>query len=260
MNALAEVRALYQAGRYAEAEAGARSVAAAQERPHDEPYAPMALGMAALSASALGRNTEALALYDALLPDFDKVFGPEHTMTLKLRTDRAQALNLLGRHEECKAECTEVVHLATSNRTPETPYVLMAALNGQIAALSALGDYRAVEELTRDFLSTHNRTDQFTLIVQLSLTTSLNAQGRHEEALAEAERADEIHRSLPPEHRGPETGAADLATATALHGLGRDAEARPLAASVHDACLTAFGPANIRTIQAEALLTRIDGN
>ncbi|MEX0169161.1 tetratricopeptide repeat protein [Streptomyces sp. LMG1-1-1.1] len=259
MNDLAEVRALYQAGRYAEAEAGALSIAAAQKRPHDEPFAPMALGVAALAAGALGRSDEALATFDALLPDYDRIFGPDHTMTLKLRTDRAQALNMLGRHNECEAECVEVMHLAARNETPEMPYVVMAALNGQIAALNALGNYQAVEGLTRDFLAAHDRVDQFTLVVRLSLTTSLNAQGRHEEAIAEAERADEIHRSLPAEQRGPEAGAADLATAMALHGLGRDAEARPLAAAVHEASLTAFGPDNNRTIQALALLTRIDG-
>ncbi|MGW8352869.1 tetratricopeptide repeat protein [Streptomyces wedmorensis] len=259
MEALAQVRALYQAGRYAEAEAEARAVAAAQSRPHDEPFAPMALGIVGLAASAQGRHAEALTTYDALLPDYDKLFGAEHSVTLKLRTDRAHVLNMLGRHEECEAECVAVMETAALTETPETPFLVIAALNGQITALNARGDHPAAEGLAREFLSVHSEPDQFTLLVRLSLALSLNGQNRHEEALAEAKRADEIHRGLPPEHRGPETAAPDLAAATALHGLGHDTAARTLATTAYDACLTAFGPDNIRTTQARTLIDRIDG-
>ncbi|WP_327250442.1 hypothetical protein [Streptomyces sp. NBC_01244] len=55
-----------------------------------------------------------------------------------------------------------------------------------------------------------------------------------------------------------ETGAVELAAATALLGLGRDTEARQLAATAHDACLAAFGPDHRRTTEARALLDRIN--
>ncbi|WP_409467216.1 hypothetical protein [Streptomyces sp. HC307] len=98
-----------------------------------------------------------------------------------------------------------------------------------------------------------------TLVLRLGLARSLNGQARHEEALAEAEHADEPRRSLPEEQRRAETGAVELAVATALLGLGRGIEAHPRAAAAHDACLAAFGPDHCRTAEARALLDRIDG-
>ncbi|MFE0332022.1 tetratricopeptide repeat protein, partial [Streptomyces sp. NPDC058960] len=83
-------------------------------------------------------------------------------------------------------------------------------------------------------------------------------QARHEEALAEAERADELRRSLSEEQQGrPETGAVEPAVATALLGLGRVTEAHSRASAAHDACLAAFGPNHHRTTEARALLDRI---
>ncbi|KJY26734.1 hypothetical protein VR44_29280, partial [Streptomyces katrae] len=58
---LAGARALYEAGRHAEAEAEARSVAAAVGRHPDDLAVPMAVSIAALAASAQGRHEEALA-------------------------------------------------------------------------------------------------------------------------------------------------------------------------------------------------------
>ncbi|MEW2586994.1 hypothetical protein [Streptomyces virginiae] len=49
-----------------------------------------------------------------------------------------------------------------------------------------------------------------------------------------------------------------MATATALLGLGRGTEARPLAAAAHDACLATLGPDHRRTAEAQTLLARID--
>ncbi|GGV63628.1 hypothetical protein GCM10010277_69830 [Streptomyces longisporoflavus] len=47
--------------------------------------------------------------------------------------------------------------------------------------------------------------------------------------------------------------------ATALLELGRHSEARVRAATANEACLASFGPAHRRTIEARALLDRIDG-
>ncbi|WP_232108076.1 MULTISPECIES: hypothetical protein [Streptomyces] len=67
-----------------------------------------------------------------------------------------------------------------------------------------------------------------------------------------------MRRGLPEEQRGPETGAVELAVATALLGLGRHTEARSQAVAAHDACLTAFGPDHHRTAEARALLNRMN--
>jgi hypothetical protein len=46
--------------------------------------------------------------------------------------------------------------------------------------------------------------------------------------------------------------------ATAFLGLDRGSEARLRAAAAHDACLASFGPDHRRTVEARALLDRID--
>ncbi|MFE7094371.1 tetratricopeptide repeat protein [Streptomyces erythrochromogenes] len=255
---LTQAMALYRAGRHAEAEAEARSVAAARSRRRDDAYAPLALGIAALAAGAQGRHADAVATYDALLPTFGRIFGAEHAQTLKLRSDRAQALSSLARYAECEAECAAVARAAARGTGPDMPLVATAARNGQIYALAALGRHPEAEALARETLAAHRAEDRFTLVLRLGLARSLNGQDRHEEALDEAERAEGLSRRLPQEQRRPETGAVELATATALFGLGRGAEARPLVAAARDACLAAFGPDHRRTAEAEALLGRID--
>ncbi|MFE2554301.1 tetratricopeptide repeat protein [Streptomyces sp. NPDC059355] len=253
---LDKAAALYGAGRYAEAEAEARAVAGSRRR--NDPYAPLALGVAALATGAQGRHAEALAAYDALLPAFAATFGAEHPQALKVRSDRAQTLSALGRYSESEAECEAVARAAARGAGPEMPLVVAAARNGLIYALGAQGRHPEAEALAREALAAHREQDRFALVLRLGLVRSLNGQARHEEALAEAERADELHGRLPAEQRRAETGAVELALAGALLGLGRGAGARARAVSAHDACLAAFGPDHRRTVEARALLDRID--
>jgi tetratricopeptide (TPR) repeat protein len=247
--------ALYQAGRYAVAEAEARAVASFRSWPRED--APKALGIAAAAMGAQGRHSEALAEYDALLPVFDRVFGAEHPQTLRLRSNRAQTLAVLFRHAECEAECADLARAAAGGRGPEMPLTEAAAQNGLIYALNGQGRHPEAEALAREALAARRRPDRFTLVLRVGLASSLHGQGRHEEALAEAERADELRRSLPEEQRGPEAGAVELVMATSLQGLGRGTEARTRAVAAHDACLAAFGPNHHRTAEARALLDRI---
>lgn len=253
---VAGARALFEAGRYAEAEAEARSVAAARGRHADDLAAPMAVSIAALAASAQGRHAEALALYDERLPVVGEVFGEGHRLTLKLRLGRAEVLNQLGRYREAVLECGDVARVAGQ---AEMPYVAMDALTAQIRAFEMMGDFAAVEKLARGILGAHDGLDRYTVRVRLSLAFSLNVLERHEEALAETERAALLDRAFTPAERAPETGLADLNRATALFGLGRAAEARPPAAASHGDCLEVFGADHPRTTQARLLLDRIDG-
>ncbi|WP_342745289.1 tetratricopeptide repeat protein [Streptomyces colonosanans] len=256
---MTQATALYQAGDYAEAEAEARAVAAARSRPRDDPYAPLALSIAALATDAQGRHAEAASTYDALLPVFGRIFGVEHPQTLQLRSNRAQTLSALARHVECEEECAAVARAAARGTGPEMPFIAAAARNGLVYALNAQGRHPEAEALAREAIATHRVPDRFTLVLQLGLARSLNAQARHGEALVEAERADELHRSLPKEQHRPDSGAVELAMATALLGLGHGTEARTRAAAAHDTCLAAFGPDHRRTAEARALLDRIDG-
>lgn len=184
-------------------------------------YAPLALGIAALATGAQGRHAEAVTAYDSLLPVFGRIFGAEHPQTLKLRSDRAQALSALARHSECEAECAAVAQAATRGAGPEMLLIAVAVRNGLIYALNAQGRHPEAELLAREALAAHPKLDRFGLVLRLGLTRSLNGQARHEEALAEAERAEELCRNLPEEQRRPETGAVELAVATALLELSR---------------------------------------
>ncbi|MFE7161518.1 hypothetical protein [Streptomyces sp. NPDC057636] len=111
--------------------------------------------------------------------------------------------------------------------------------------------------LAREALAAHRAPDRLSLVLRLGLARSLNGQARHKEALAEAQGADELYRGLSEDQRHPDTGAVELAFATALSGLRRDPEAQ--AAAAHDACLASFGPDHYRTVEAQTLLDRIDG-
>lgn len=255
---LAQAMSLIRDGRYAEAEAEARAVAEARSVLRLDTYAPLALSVAALAIGAQGRNADALALYDELLPVFGRTFGAEHPHTLKLRSDRAQTLVALDRYAECEAECAAVARIAGRGTGAQMSLTAGAARNGLIFALNKQGRYEEAEALARETLGAHPAPGRLALVLHLGLVRSLNGQGRHEEALAEAGHADALRRKAPEGSR-TETGAVELAVATALLGLGRAAEARTRAVAAHDACRAEFGPDHHRTVEARALLDRIDG-
>ncbi|MGW7344981.1 tetratricopeptide repeat protein [Streptomyces sp. NPDC054854] len=255
----AQTAVLYRAGRYAEAEAEARSVAAGPFRPGHEIYGAFAMGIAAVAVGAQGRHADAVTMYDELLPASVRDFGSEHRHTLKLRSDRAQELAALGRYGECEAECAAVAQLADRGTGPDMQLIAAVARNGQVHALTELGRHPQAEVLARLVLATHHEPDRLRLVLLLALAATLSGQDRHAEALAEVQRADVLRRSLSQGDYRPATGTVDLAAATALFGLGRVTEAQPRAAAAYDACLAAFGPNHYRTCKAKALLDRIDG-
>ncbi|MEV5311141.1 tetratricopeptide repeat protein [Streptomyces sp. NPDC052610] len=254
---VAEAKALYEAGRYAEAEAAARAVA--RSRPRDDEYAAVALNIAALATGAQGRHAEALATYDEALPAFSRIFGAGHWLTLKLRSDRAQQMISLGRYAECEAECAAVAEAASRGTGPEMSLLAAAARNGLVFALNAQGRHQEAEAFAREALTAHRARDRTSLVLRLGLARSLNGQARHDQALTEAQGADKLYRALPDHQRHPDKGAVELAFATALLGLRRVPEARRQAAAAHDACLASFGPDHRRTVEARTLLEQIDG-
>ncbi|MFF3013610.1 tetratricopeptide repeat protein [Streptomyces sp. NPDC057939] len=255
----AQTAVLYRSGRYAEAEAEARSVAAGPFRPRHAHYGPLAMGIAAVAVGAQGRHADAVAMFDELLPAFVRDYGSEDRYTLKVRSDRAQELAALGRYGECEAECAAVAQLADRGTGPDMQFIAAGARNGQVNALAALGRHVEAEVLVRLVLATHFEPDLLRLVLRIALAGSLSGQGRHAEALAEVQRAEEMRRSLSEGDYRPATGTIDLAAATALFGLGRGAEAQPRAAAAYDVCLAVFGPDHHRTCKAKALLDRING-
>ncbi|KAB8167119.1 tetratricopeptide repeat protein [Streptomyces sp. 3MP-14] len=252
-----EAKSLYEAGRYAEAEATAR--AAAGSLPADDEYAAAALNIVALATGAQGRHAEALAVYDEALAVFRRLFGAEHWLTLKLRSDRAQQMVSLGQYAACEAECAAVAEAASRGAGPDMAVLAAAARNGLVFALNAQGRHEEAEALAREALAAHREPDRMSLVLRLGLARGLNGQARHKEALAEAEIAEELYRALPDAQRRPDTGAVELALAHALLGLGHASDARRRAGAAHDACLASFGPDHRRTVEARTLLARIDG-
>ncbi|MGB8942412.1 MAG: hypothetical protein WCD21_19545 [Streptomyces sp.] len=118
---------------------------------------------------------------------------------------------------------------------------------------------RRARRATREALTAYRGPDRLSLVLRLGLARSLNGQACHEEALAQAEQAEEVRRGLPQEQSRPEAGAVEPAVATALLGLRRGSEARLSAAAAHNVCLASFGPGHRRTVEARTLLDRIDG-
>ncbi|NEB81932.1 tetratricopeptide repeat protein [Streptomyces sp. SID14478] len=252
-----QAKELYEARRYAEAEAEARAVA--RSRPRDDEYAALALNIAAIATGAQGRHAEALATYEDALAAFTRIFGVAHWLTLKVRSDRAQQLAALGRYAECEAECAAVALAAAGGTGSEMALLTAASRNGLVYALNAQGRQAEAEALAREALAAHRAADRMSLVLRLGLVRSLNGQARYEEALVEAQGAGELFRGLSEEQRHPDAGAVELALATALSGLGREDEARGQAAAAHDVCLASFGPNHHRTVEARALLGRING-
>ncbi|WP_326737639.1 tetratricopeptide repeat protein [Streptomyces sp. NBC_01022] len=252
-----KAKALYESGRYVEAEVEARAVA--RSRPRGDEYAAVALNIAALATGAQGRHAEALATYDEALAAFRRRFGADHWLTLKLRSDRAQQMTSLGRHAECEAECAAVAEAAGRGTGPEMTLLAAAARNGLVFALNGQGRHQEAEVLAREALADHPERDRASLVLRLGLARSLNGQARYENALTEAQGADRQYRALPESQRHPDTGAVELALATALSGLGRALDARLQAAAAHDACLASFGRDHRRTVEARTLLEHLDG-
>ncbi|MEU3491135.1 tetratricopeptide repeat protein [Streptomyces massasporeus] len=254
---VAGAKALYGGGRYAEAEAEARAVA--RSRPRDDEYAAVALNIAALATGAQGRHAEALATYDEALPAFSRIFGADHWLTLKLRSDRAQQMISLGQYTECEAECAAVAEAAGRGTGPEMSFLAAAARNGLVFALNAQGRHQEAEAVAREALAAHRERDRGSVVLRLGLARSLNGQARHEEALTEVQDADKLYRALPDDQRHPDTGAVQLVFAMVLWGLRRAPDARHQAAAAHDACQASFGPNHSRTVEARTLLEHIDG-
>ncbi|OIJ69140.1 tetratricopeptide repeat protein [Streptomyces mangrovisoli] len=252
---LAEASALFKVGRFADAENEARRVAAMQPERHNH-YAPMALSVAAMAMGAQGRHDEAVTAYDELLPVFGRIYGAEHWLTLKLRSDRAQTLAALGRYVECEAECGAVFRTAARTSGEQAPLLVASARNGLIFAVNGQGRHQEAERLAREALAEHETPDRFRLVLLLGLARALNGQGRHEEALAEVARIRELPSA---EQHVAQTGATEIAEATALAGLGRTDEARAGAQGAYDTCLAALGPGHARTAEARELVERLGG-
>lgn len=244
---------LHAAGEFVKAEAGARALAAAPRVRGADPWLVPWLAMFTACTAAIdhGRGAEVLPELETMIAaaarrDDSGLYL--RTTLLGLRSNRVAVLVQQDRCTEAEAEAldilravTRLAHLAVVWETE------LSALNNLADALNGQGRYDEAEAIARGNLPRAHEGTAGAL--RSVLVDSLNGQGRYEEALAEI-------RQLPPPGR-VHSGAADLATAEALHGLGRRSEAEATARSALAACEQFLHPAHPRIQAARTLLTRI---
>ncbi|MET7322546.1 hypothetical protein [Streptomyces sp. NPDC005549] len=248
----ARLRTMAREGRYEEAEAEARALAALPRRPwRRRPPHWEARVLATGTAVMHGRTAEALDELDTLIAELEPVGLNSQMLRLIARGNRVVALSGLRRYAEAETEANGI--LRELNRIAHRAPVAALEINtlGHLAVvLCGLARHEEAEAVARGNLP---RTDgPAVAVLHATLARSLNGQGRHEEALAE------VRRSLPRPPRYA-AGYLDLVTAEALHGLGRRTEADDAVRRALADCERRLHPAHPRTGEARALLARITG-
>ncbi|HET6857744.1 MAG TPA: tetratricopeptide repeat protein [Streptomyces sp.] len=248
---LDRIHNLLESGRFEQAEAEARALAASLRARGGDPGLVLwlARSLAAGAAIAQGRGPELLPELETLIAELEQTVGADRQLLLVVRSNRVSVLVQQDRHAEAEAEArdilrgtTRIAHLAKMWR------VELNALTKLAAALNGQGRYVEAEVIARGNLP---RADgPIAAFLHCALVRSLNGQGRYEEALAEARR-------YTPAGGRAATGALEIVTAGALHGLGRRAEAEAIARQALTVCEEALPPADPRIGEARALLTRL---
>ncbi|WP_328792712.1 hypothetical protein [Streptomyces sp. NBC_00273] len=190
-----------------------------------------------------------MAELEGLIAELDQLTGASRLLLLKARLFRAWVLIDEGRPAEAEAEVGAV--LWTLTRTMYVTDVWALELDALVCmgdVLCALGRYEEAETIARGHLPRAEGDLAFGLHVLL--LRSLSGQERHQEALAESG-------GHHPESSPADSGVHELATAVALHGLGRHDEAREEAQRALTACERYLHPSHQRVGEIRALLTLI---
>lgn len=247
------VDSLVTEGRFADAEARARRLIAARQGVWGRDRRPVTVWQArylAIWAAAVhGRGAAVLAELEALITEFEQLSGAIRQLLLYARVSRGWVLIGEGRPAEAQAEAEDV--LRASTRIGQLTDVLrleLCALNLLGESLCAQDLHGEAEAIARgNLLRDEKQTDTG---FHLLLISSLSGQGRHEEALTES-------RECSPRPFPGASGELELATAVALHGLGRNDEARAEALRALAACEWYLHPAHPRVGEIHVLLARI---
>ncbi|MET9355538.1 tetratricopeptide repeat protein [Streptomyces sp. NPDC006617] len=243
---------LYRAGRYEEAEAGARALASAPRGVRRRP-APQwcARALATAVAVAHGRGTEVPAELEMLIVELKPVVPEVHVLQLEVRHNRTVVLLGQERYEEAEAEAvgilravTRLAHLAPLRRLE------LHVLENLAGALCGQARHEEAEAIARGNLP---RADGRSVgALQATLVRSLNGQGRYEEALA-------VVGQFTPVRERANSGRLDLVTGWALYGLGRRDEAAAAVRQTLADCERNLHQAHPRTREARTLLGAITG-
>jgi len=213
----------FQAGRYGDALASARSVARITQTVlgPDDPFAARSLNDLAMLlnrenkfAEAERRSREALAVQESTL-------GAKHPDTAVTLSTLATVLNEQGRYGEAEPLHRQVLEIHEQALGPDHRYVAIG-LSNVAEVLVQQGRFNEAEPLYRQALTIYEAqtkgANPNTATVLRGLTNVLRHQGRFEEAEAALRRALSIEEAaLGPDHPS---------TATTLDGLGYLAERR----------------------------------
>jgi tetratricopeptide (TPR) repeat protein len=191
------------------------------------------LGSLAGSLRKVGRVAQALAIYDELLPEMTRVYGPSHKNTVSSWNNYALALGDAGR---CGEACEALQRvLAWARETlGETDYTTLGVLNNLADRYSSDGQFERTSALYDEWLrlaraAPAGRTPTM-VRVRNNVVVFLGDRGRFAEALEVCDELVALGREV----------LADDAVTNAyfegrmgflLHQLGRDDEAEPLLAS-----------------------------
>ncbi|MGW7333319.1 tetratricopeptide repeat protein [Streptomyces sp. NPDC054840] len=250
--AIDDAHRLLVEGMFEEAEERARGVVAVREGVWGRDRRPGTVWRgrycAVLAAVLHGRGASVLAETEGLIAELEHLTGANRLLLLQVRLCRAWVLIEEGRAAEAEAEATYVLQALTRIMHLTSVWDLeLWALLCIGDALRALDRHEEAETIARGHLP---RAEEMAADLQCLLVRSLSGQGRHAEALAESGRQY-------PEWLPAARGELELATAVALHGLGRHDEAKEEALRALTACERSLHPSHPRVGEVRALLARI---
>lgn len=236
-------------GRYAEAEALARDVAARLEGASDPAALRLHYSARLLVARAVGvagRHSEALGLFTEVASEAGRELGTDHPAALMARLLQVGQLHVLDRDDEAQ-EAAAALLADTARRNDD---LAASAALMQIAALAPSARVPAARRALAAHEARLGAGHRLVHAYKAELAIALSELGRHEEALAEVA-------SVPV--ASPRTRATwALARATVLHEAGRPGAAEAAREAVR-LWASRYGPAHHGVLESRTLLAAVCG-
>lgn len=216
----------------------------------DDPLTITAQGYLAGALLECGRQEDAIAVYDKLMPTMDRVLGELHPDTLVARVGQATCFNLVGRTMEAieLSEKSLAGHEQVFGpRHPKTLFAILALANSysQSTRVSeAVALHQRAAEIMEERLGPHHPS---TLLTQASIGNGYFFMGQFKEAMPILEIAyKELRGILGDEHQQVLQLMNNLAMA--YQGLGQGAQALPLFQENLEIRRRVFGESHVDTI------------
>ena len=215
-----------------------------------------ARGAQVSSLQAAGRSSDAIALGEPLVSDFERVLGPSHPDTLIAKEDLARAYLAAGRQGEALALQKQVVAGRQAIFGASHPDTLRAQSN-LATAYQAAGQTDTAIAVLRRVLAERQRAPgaslRDTLATQASLALCYRDIERVDEAITILEEVvTDSEEGLGPEH--PDTLSARGNLGGSYAAAGRTSEAIGLLEQLAADCIRVLGPGHPYTLTARGNL------